>query len=187
VLSGILSFSVAFYFFFIIHLFSSGNVKLSVVVASVIVFLFVYYYFKDFFDFYITNRLFGRSLAEIDNRSTYDFEIVFQKALNEGRLWFGIYKGDDIDGAGAKLFIWRYGIISLILLFVYYFNYYKKQLKRYRSKLFPAVVFFFVFWISFYQRHTITSMEYLICYVLAPLLFSSELYDNKNETFIHYS
>lgn len=173
IISGVFSFSLAFYALFIMHLFSSTKINLKMIVISGIAICLLYYYFSDFFDFYITNRLSGRSLSEVDNRSTYDFNMMFQKALKEGRLWLGIYNGDFVDGAGVKIFIWRYGIVSVILLFFAYFKYYREQLKIYESVLLQSVVFFLAFWISFYQRHNITSMEYLMCFLLAPLLFST--------------
>ena len=173
IVSGVFSFSLAFYALFLMHLFSSTKINLIMVFISGVALSLLIYYFHDFFDFYITNRLVGRSLAEVDNRSTYDFSLMFQKALKEGQLWFGIYGGDNVDGAGVKIFIWRYGIVSVILLFFVYFKYYRDQIRKYKPLLFQAIMFFLAFWISFYQRHNITSMEYLMCFLLAPLLFST--------------
>lgn len=173
IISGVFSFSLAFYVLFIMHFISSTKVNLKMVFISGIALFLLYYFFQEFFNHYIIERVVGRTLEDIDNRSTYDFDHQFQQAYADHRLWLGIYHGNGIDGAGAKMFIWRYGIISVILLFMAYYKYYREQLKKYKPRLFQAVVFFLAFWISFYQRHNITSMDYLMCFLLAPILFGA--------------
>ena len=169
ILSGVLSFSLAFYFLFIIHLFS-GKLSIKLLIVSLVVCVILYYVFQDFLDHFIINRLTDRSIEEIDNRGTGDFKYQFKRALDNGNLWLGIYHGDGIDGAGLKIFIWRYGLISLFLIFISYSIVFFKGLVKYKTPIGLSLVFFLVFWISFYQRHYITSMEYMVCYFLAPLI-----------------
>ena len=174
IIAGVLSFSLAFYVMFIIHLIT-GKVNTRMVIIVALSGVLLYFLLNDFFEHYILNRIIGRSLEEIDDRGTADFKYQFQTALENGKLWLGIYHGNGIDGAGMKIFIWRYGLLSLFFLFTSYTIVYFKEISKYRSHIGWALMFFFVFWLSFYQKHNIASMEYLVCYFLAPLLYKKQV------------
>lgn len=173
-LAGMLSFTLSFYILFIIHLFDRSSLEIrNLALYSVIIGLGVYL-FAEFINNFLLLRIVGNELTDIDNRSGGDFAYQFEQALNNGSLWLSNYKkGYDINGAGLKMFIWRYGIVSLILLFFSYSYVFWRWAKRYKSAIVRSFVFFFAFWVSFYQRHYITNMEYVLCFFMAPIFFST--------------
>lgn len=169
VLSGFFSFSLAFYALFAISLIQNiGHNKLAIIIAAIISLIAIYYLY-DFIEYRIMRRFMEDNL---DNRLTYDFNKRFMDALKDGSLWLPQGMSLGSHGAGAKMWIWKHGIISLIIFFSFYYNYYWKKVKSYNSLFWPCLVFFFAFWISFYQRHWITNLEYMIIYMSVPVLFA---------------
>lgn len=172
-LAGLLSFTLAFYVLFFIHLLNKSSFKFKYIFIFCIIIALGMHYFGEFVNDFILLRIVGNDFSSIDNRASSDFSLQFQAALDKGDLWFSNYnKGYNIHGAGLKMFIWRYGIISLVLLFCSYSYIFWKWAKRYKSTILKTIAFFLAFWISFYQRHYITNMEYVLCFFIAPLLFS---------------
>lgn len=173
-IAGLLSFTLSFYVLFFIHLFDRSSLKLwNLALLGVIIGIGIYL-FGEFIEDFLLLRIVGNELADIDNRSGGEFAYQFNQALNEGGLWLSNYnKGYEIHGAGLRMFIWRYGIISLILLVLSYTYVFWRWAKRYKAALVKTGLFFLAFWISFYQRHYVTNMEYVLCFFMAPILFST--------------
>lgn len=181
VIAGLLSFSLAFYAMFVIHLIASGTFKMRNMVIYILGVFIIYMFFQSFIDSFLFERIIGREFADIDNRSGADFAMQYEHAYKRGDLWLSSYnKGYDINGAGLKIFIWRYGIISLLLLIFSYSAVYIHQVRNLKSVLIKAAIFFVVFWASFYQRHAITNMEYMLIFFSAPLIFSKYSALNSN-------
>lgn len=168
-LSGLISMSLAFYVLFLIHLFL--NVKkirfwaVISVIASLTVLFFV---FQDSVNTLIVERVIEQNY---DNRNSELMNDVFQKASEQHTLFWGNGAGSSAlktggGSAGAKVFIYDYGYWGLLLLImafslVYFGN--AKKMSLYQ------VLFYFVFWASFYQRQNIYEVQ-IIMALLAPLL-----------------
>lgn len=174
-IAGLLSFTLAFYALFLLHLFNASTIKFKQVLTYTAIVFLGFVFFRQYIDDFLLYRIAGRELSEIDNRSAGDFAHQFDVALQSGHLWLSNYsKGYNINGAGLKMFIWRYGLVSLFLIFGAYSYVFFKWKRRYRSKTWATILFFLAFWISFYQRHYITNMEYFICFFSAPLLYGTQ-------------
>ena len=173
IVAGILSMSLAFYALFLLHLLIGRKFTItSCILAAIIVILF--YYFKDSFEEGIILRL---QSGRIDNRLSEDFSYQFDNAWTRGELWLPHGQKSGSFGAGAKMWLWKYGIIAFIPLFLSYCYYYYNKVKRYHSALWPSIIFFVTFWISFYQRHLITNFEYMMVFLVAPIIWARSLYN----------
>lgn len=181
-IAGLLSFTLSFYVLFILHLINRSSLKIKrIIIYGIIISAGLYYLGQSVSDFLIY-RIAGKDFSSIDNRSGIDFAYQFDNALQNGDLWLSNYnKGYNIYGAGLKMFIWRYGIISLIILFLSYSYVFFRWAKRYKSTIIKTFIFFLAFWISFYQRHYITNMEYVLCFFMAPIFFST-VFQQKSVT-----
>lgn len=174
-ISGLLSFSLAFYALLFIRLFTAKTkaVYILLLIAAVTAF---YLVFQDFIDLLIVDRISGDSLSSVDNRTSEALDMRIADAWRDGTLWFGqrdlsFMHGEDV-GSGAKVFLWNYGITGILLLFVSYLYYYVGKIKSLKSSIWACVLFFVVLWISFYQRQWIYHMDYLIIVLSVPLLHS---------------
>ena len=171
-IAGFLSFTLAFYAMFLIHIVNLNSLKIRNIILIFATIVLGIIYFGDLIDEFLLYRIVGKDIVDIDNRSGSDFAVQFNKALKNGSLWLSNYnKGYNINGAGLKMFIWRYGILSLIVLFLSYTYVYYDEAKRHKSLSWGSLLFFIAYWISFYQRHYVTNMEYVVCFFIAPLIF----------------
>lgn len=184
-IAGILSFSLAFYILSVFHLISVIVFyrKYSIIVILAIVLTVLLYYFRDAFDLLILDRVFGKSVEEIDNRTAEYFQRAYDRAWKDGTIWFG-YGIDtsaiDIDGgsAGLKKMIFQYGVfrtIAIVFAFVYCYFKSMPQMSQ-RSKL-MTVSFCICFLINIYQRHYILLFTYVLPFFVMPLFLS---YKEKN-------
>lgn len=153
-ISGILSFSMTFYVISIFYLIViKHNIKM--IVLSFFVLLVFFCFFRVQFDKFIVYRVIEN---RIDNRTHAKFNFLFERAYQNGELWLG--KGyaahsekasGDGGNAGAKVFIYAFGIWGLLTMFVVY-NYILLNMAGNRKEF---CFFIAVFWLSFYQRDNI--------------------------------
>lgn len=173
IIAGLLTFSFAFYIMLVVHLATSG-IKGGYVLLFVVVGSLFYLYFKDAIDVMISYRIESRDGAdEMFGRSSYELDKAIDNAWKNGDLWFGHAVQVGEGQAGYKVWIWMYGLIGLFLLFVYYLKYYLNKIKSLKASFFPCVLFFLVFWASFYQRQYIMYLDYLVVVLSIPALNSS--------------
>lgn len=179
-IAGILSFSLAFYIMAFIHLFSIVIISRnhSILLFLVIVISVVLYCFQDLFDILIFDRISGQSIDDIDNRTAANFQRAYDRAWEDGTIWFG-YGTDtsliETDGgtAGAKKMIFQYGVFRTIaIVFAYIFCFFKSMPKMKRKSKLMVLSFLLVFWINFYQRHYILSFAYVLPYFVTPIFMS---------------
>lgn len=189
-LSGIFSFSLAFYFLALLFLISGvvNLKKIIIVIISVFVlFSLAYSMFQDL----ILQRVMVDNLELIDNRSTAGFDFRFAQAWNEGKLWLGVgfnnlptdvtmgaTEGHEGGNAGAKKWIFEYGIISLIVLFVGFLRTYYR-LRGGKLYIFD-IAFLVAFWLSFYQRQTVDTCYTLLAFCGVPVF---EFFKEKEKMF----
>lgn len=180
IISGAFSFSLAFFALFALHFLLNIKHSSSSLIALLLLYLVATYVFFEIFQDLLFYRLQGGFLGA-DNRVTGDFSDVFARAWQRGELWLPHGSGEGSFGAGAKMWIWRYGLISFVIIFLSYSYCYWKKGKVLGASKWPCMVFFVAFWISFYQRHWITNLDYIIIYMTIPVLyaFQGKKYLNK--------
>ena len=124
-ISGILSFSLAFYVIVSLKLLSQFNLKMILLIVSF--FTVAFLLIPNFFQEHIVARVSGEEHG--DNRSSVELDMKLKQSYNDDTLWFGNgYRSYDkfvTKGvAGAKPWIYQYGIISVFLLFLSYVEYF---------------------------------------------------------------
>lgn len=160
IICGVLSMSLAFYLMFALWLIYNAlnlkNIKYNI-------FLFAFIILMVFFTQDVIAEIIGGriaetgSIAELDNRGSDAFKKAFNEFLFSSDAFFGcglrtfhaIFDRVGYSGnAGAKPFIYSFGLFSMFLLFITYTRSFLKVNGRNRKALFILLVF----WLSFYQR-----------------------------------
>lgn len=177
IIAGVFSFSLAFFALYALHFLLNVRSSSITLVILLLMFILAYYVFMDIFQDMLLYRLEG-GLDVADNRIAEGFSDVYAKAWSNGELWLPHGNTGGSFGAGAKMWIWIHGIISLIIVFISYLYIYWRKVKETKSSKWECFIFFLAFWVSFYQRHWIMNIDYLIVYVTTPILYSY-LINNK--------
>lgn len=173
---GLMSLSLAYYIFLFIFLLTNVKPNVKNVFIGMVVFAVFIYVFRDFFEGRIVDRLTAvDNIEELDNRTTDAFDHYFNKAYDEGDLWFGVGSDNlppqvNYDGgnAGAKKWIFQYGIIGCIINFcIYNAIYYRRSNKRLG---FHDIVFLLVYWACFYKSVVFTVPSIFIIYLMMPII-----------------
>lgn len=177
-LAGFLSMSLAFFILLMIFLTnklrSLKQILISFVVGCAIIFT-LYHFFQDQFQEMIVERIAGETIETIDNRSSDTFDNYFMKSVKSSQILWGTggYLPEDIFGrtsdggyskgiAGAKKWIYQYGLICFIIIFFAYIRIYKAN--RNRILICWDYAFLISFWLSFYQRETILETYTFLAY-----------------------
>lgn len=178
-LAGALSFSLAFYILALIHLvFMTSSKRTAMITFGIlVVILFILYFnFKEAFDLLLFDRISDPTRA--NNRSSEELDWAFLQSWRDGSLWFGKGLPEDGDfsdevGAGLKVATYCYGIIPVFLLIFAYVKGYLLKLRVQPKKIKQnAMAFFIVFWLSYYQRHFITSFDMILVYFTMPVFLT---------------
>lgn len=175
IVSGILTYSLAFYVLAIIYFVSrvKGVRSLKVIIPIVIVGALAIYAVRENVTELIVERI---ESGDADNRSSWTLDLYFAKAWANGELLTGVGAHnfpDEIEGsnAGAKVWIIQFGFIGFIIIF---FTYIFTYLRRKKGKMkWEDYVFLIAFWASFYQRQTIIDSYTLMAFFLMPLVTSN--------------
>lgn len=191
VISGIISFSLAFFALLAIFLITHVRVSLKKMIIGIAVIGATIYVTYDRFEEMIVMRIMAddgemADIDAIDNRTTAAFDKYFNQALENGQLWLGIGINnlpEQINmeshggNAGAKKWIFQYGFVALTILFMT-FN--KVFLCRRRRK--PDIKdygFLIAYWLSFYQRSDVMPPYFIIAFMAIPIIDIIEYYDNQ--------
>lgn len=174
IVSGILTYSLAFYVLAIIYFLSriKGVRSLKVIIPIVIVGALAIYAVRENVTELIVERI---ESGDADNRSSWTLDLYFAKAWANGELLTGVGAHnfpDEIEGsnAGAKVWIIQFGFIGFVIIFITYILTY---LQRKKGKMkWEDYVFLIAFWASFYQRQTIIDSYTLMAFFLMPLVTS---------------
>lgn len=173
VIAGILTLSLAFYILFLLYILFQMRSKRNVLVAvaCLVILYMAYNIFKDTASVeLVTERI--ESGQDADNRTSDQFEQHLNQMMSSSRIWFGMGYGaiedlyiSDGGNSGAKVCFYHIGIFGIILLFVMYtYLILKKKGVNYIS-----FCFLVAFWMSFYQRDTI-SVPYNVIVFFSPLM-----------------
>lgn len=175
--STLLSFSLAGYILASCYLLTLKVKNVKVLVGTIAIGVLIAMYFGDFFQRLIYERL---QTDDIDTRTNAFFDMHFYHVLESGGLWLGKGEMDYtiIGGnAGAKVWIYHYGVLAFGTLFCCY-NYLFCSLMRKWTNF--HVIFLLTFWMSFYQRATISEPYSILPFVGIALL------DNRRKQILIY-
>lgn len=161
-ISGILSLSLAFYMLFglwiLYNAINSKSTKNIILVLFVLVP--VYFYFRAPIEEAVFDRVAGQSsISAVDNRANETFskafdefltssDVLFGHGLRYFHSTFGHVEGESSGNAGAKPFIYSYGMFSMALLFIV-FSFTFLKINGYNRRSYFILL---LFWLSFYQR-----------------------------------
>lgn len=189
-ISGIISFSLAFYALAAIHLISlrTKGIPFLALVAGALFILSIQ--FTDLYQVFIIGRLEDKSLEEIDNRSHVDIDNLLTNSWNDGTIWFGkgnyVYSGryDGTFANGIRGHIYSYGIISVSWVIFVYLLIYLSEIRACRLRkgdLFSALLFLVAFFVSYYQREYIFMIDFVAPFVTMPyfIRYKSALQSHK--------
>lgn len=174
--SGILSFSLAFYVFLTVFLFANFRFNIRNIVIMIIASIVLFQLLKENIEVLILSRVDVEETEDLDNRTTDTFDHYYNKAYDNGQLWLGvgannlplqIRLGENGGNAGAKNWIFQYGIIGFFIVFIMYNFLYK--MRRNNRMLFYDYIFLLIFWLSFYQRSSIIDSFTLLAFLAMPV------------------
>lgn len=201
-ISGIVSLSLAYYiilvFFLLTKITSFAKLFAGLIVGSVLIGT-MYKLNSDAFELLIVERIGDNDIESIDNRSSSTFDFYFEQSVSSGSIIFGNghlpqalsspkENGRDEGGiAGAKKWIYQYGLVAFLIVFVMYLVIYKFNKNIILEKIkWEDIVFLVIFWISFYQRETIIYPYTLLAYVGISLIRKSKVKGGSNKTNMNY-
>lgn len=208
VISGIISFSLAFFVLLGIFLITHFRVSLKKMIIGIAVIGATIYMSFDRFEEMIIGRIIaedkieatkGKTFIEdledfegikdidaIDNRTTEAFDKYFNKAFENGQLWLGVGlynlpKQIDLEshGGSAGAKKWIFQY-GFVALAILFFTFNKVFLRRLRRK--PDIKdygFLIAYWLSFYQRCDIMPPYFIIAFMAIPVIDIINEYDNK--------
>ncbi len=175
--SGLLTLSLAFYIMLFVLLVTHVRLSMKKILLVALVSTILFHLFSENIEYRLLARFDNmESLEDLDNRTTDTFDYYFNKAFKEGDLWFGVgadnlpkamYIGEG-GNAGAKKWIFEYGIIGFVILFLVYNIIY--LLRNKGRMVFADWLFLVVFWASFYQRQTIMIPCMILLFFVMPIL-----------------
>lgn len=176
IISGVFTFSIAFFFLAAISLLSH-NINLKTLFFVALVLIAVYYIFYDI----VYSRIFIRFVdGTFDNRATYEMRKAVLDAWNNGDLWLGCGLGAhesmedglaEDGGAGAIVFIYEFGIIGTLLVFLLYSL---LVIKNSWAGAWGNLLYLLAFWASFYQRQTIDRPYTIMAFIAFSYIFFTE-------------
>ena len=189
-ISGIISFSLAFYVLLGIFLITHFRVSLKRMIIGIAVTGATIYVAYDRFEELIVMRIMAdgeiEDIEDIDNRTSKIFDKYFDRAFENGQLWLGVGvnnlpKQIEIEGsggnAGAKKWIFQYGFVALAFLFITFNRVYLRRLRR--KPDIKDYGFLIAYWLSFYQRSDIMPPFFIIAFMAIPIIDIIEAYDNQ--------
>lgn len=174
--SGLIAFSLAFYVLFAFFLLTTFRFNIRNVVILIISSIVLYLVLKENFEQLIVSRVEVDDVEDIDNRTTDIFDHYYNKAYEKGQLWLGvgadnlppqITMGETGGNAGAKKWIFQFGIIGFVIIFMVYNIIYR--LRKNGRMTFYDLMFLLIYWLSFYQRSSIIPPYTLLVFLAMPI------------------
>ena len=155
ILAGLVSLSFAFYVFFALFiLWNTSRIKLKQIVIFLVLTLIVGAIMYERIEQYI---IFRYTEEQYDNRSSDSFDVEFEKYVKTSNFMVGKGYGatdkreDFSNVVGIKRELYEVGLIGVLCIFCAFSIPYFK-INRISLKM---LVFFTVFWLSYYQRSNI--------------------------------
>lgn len=183
--AGLISFSLGFYV--LITLWTIVNTRrlgFSQIILGALAVVLLITYFSGFVEERIVDRVVGRSVTEIDNRTDDAVTKKLIEISKDERLLWGMgnrnyYEWQTSVGgtsAGVKNFIFQYGILGLSLLIIG-FSVLIFCIRGYNKASFILVLFF---WICFYKSNLWNVPQILVAVLgFAPAIGAPKMIGNK--------
>lgn len=189
-LSGILSFSFAFYV--IIYVYAALNRRDIFFKMLVPALLLAFLFFQDnaFFEKFFFNRLqIKEGWLAADNRSTYYFDVIFFNFITQSsKISYLLFGNPVLSSAEGSTFtnvytwkrlVWDFGIIGSVLYVSVFVAYAKHFLRRNIFMFSHFLGFFVVFFGSIYQRPYVLNELYFLIFAGAIVLADCRYRQNK--------
>jgi hypothetical protein len=171
-ISGILSFSFAFYLIVLVYGFTFFRLRNKIILTVVIIGFVTLFKGNSLIDSYVFNRfdIQNGKLAGDDRIADSNFNVWYKHFSNSSDFYFGLGEEEglqhNVGGSSYKNLIVNYGIVFFVLINVLLvmYSYSKLHLKK------EFYVYLFILLLVIYQRPNITNYFYLFL-VLAPITF----------------
>jgi hypothetical protein len=176
-ISGVLSFSLAFYIMAFIYL---AITRVQIIVGSVIflsiAIVFLPTEFKDnkLINYYVTDRVYNvfSDFDSVNNRTNPCFEVPYNNFLSSNNILLGMgHKAAVNLGCGVasyKVLIYDYGIFGIFMISIFYIVILLKI--KYKYQFIQLIPFFIVALASSYQRPAVDKLWFIIIFMGAILL-----------------
>ena len=186
-LAGIFSFSLGFYMLAATYLLGQTiRIKYLVVAGFVVAIFANTTLFMEYYDNLIVSRVEGKSLEEIDNRSSNELDIAMENSFKKGTIWLGnggmLPKSFQYFGgvSGGKPFVYKYGVLFTILTLGLYIIVFLKKAKKNKMAYRKQVMFILFFLLSFYKSAVLFMPFYVLMFFLYPYYYSlADIQNNK--------
>lgn len=184
-LFGAVSFSLAFYAIAFVYLISI-KVRFKYIVAIIGVTGIFYFSFTEAFDRLIFERVEGRSMEEIDNRTSESMNYYFDKSIEDGSIIWGHggTKGKEIEGnnaSGAKVVLYSFGVVCTVLMLFSCFVGYNSFSRKYGSVgLRKNLCLLIIFIGAFYKGATILLPYMMFLLIIYPLIYKINSLEQKS-------
>lgn len=173
---GLMSLSLGFYIFLLIFLITHVNLNIKAIGAGVVLVAAFLYLFGDNFQDRLVDRVTDvDDVEELDNRTTEIFNRYFERAYYQDDLWLGVGSDNmpsevysEGGNAGAKKWIFQYGIFGAILVFIVYNVIFYRRCKKRLG--YHDLVFLFVYWICFYKTVSFLNPTLFLVFILTPII-----------------
>ena len=184
---GLLSLSLAFYIFLLVFLFSNVKPNIKNLIMLALITIPLLYVFRVNFEYKIIERVDNAdNPEELDNRTSDSFDRSFVQAFEDGKLWLGvgidnIPESVSADGgnAGAKPWIYQYGILGFIIIFYIFSVIYYRRCNK--CLTIHDWVFLLVYWACFYKSVVFMTPSIFMVYIMMPMINGLSEYECKKE------
>ena len=184
--AGLITFSLGFYVLITLWtLTQSRKLGFSQILLGALAIVFLMTYFSGFVEERIVERVAGRSLAEIDNRTDDEVTKKLVDISDDSRLFIGLgnrsyYEWQTSVGgtsAGVKNFIFQYGIIGLSLLMIGF----SVLVFRIRGFNKATIILVLFYWICFYKSNLWNVPQVLVAILGCVPSLEAQLKEKKRK------
>ena len=184
--AGLITFSLGFYVLITLWtLTQSRKLGFSQILLGALAIVLLMTYFSGFVEERIVERVAGRSLAEIDNRTDDEVTKKLVDISDDSRLFIGLgnrsyYEWQTSVGgtsAGVKNFIFQYGIIGLSLLMIGF----SVLVFRIRGFNKATIILVLFYWICFYKSNLWNVPQVLVAILGCVPSLEAQLKEKKRK------
>ena len=169
---GLASFSLGFYILAAIYLLSI-RFKIRTIVLTAVCVLTMPLILGEQFETLVMERISGKDIRDIDNRTGDALNSALSTSIFDGSIIYGHggvlpdNMGYDSGNTGGKVFLYKYGVLGLILLLCPFWKFINQYYRQYRVPYRLRMCFVIAFFGAFYKSNM---LEFYWCLCL-PFLF----------------
>lgn len=174
---GMISFSLGFYVLAAIYLLSI-RFKIRTIVLTSICLLILPLILGEQFETLVVERVSGKNVEELDNRTGEMLNNALAESFSDGTVIYGHggvlpeRMGYDSGNTGGKLFLYKYGIIGLLLLFYPFWTFINHYYRQYHVPYRLRLCFILSFFGAFYKSNMLELYWCMCLPFLFPMLAS---------------